>query len=51
MLCIARDCYGRTPLYLAVLDRYKEVVKELPNHRVNTFTIDFKGQTVLYLAI
>jgi ankyrin repeat protein len=48
---IVQDYYSKTPLHLAVLEGYKEVVKELLDHRVDTATTDFKGRTVLYLAI
>ena len=49
--CMAQDYYGRTPLYLAVLDGHEEVVKELLDHGVDISTTDFKGWMVLYLAV
>jgi len=49
--CTAPDCYSRTPLYSAVLDRHERVVKELLDYKVNTSTTDFKGRTSLYLTV
>ena len=37
-------------MHSAVLDRHEEVVKELLDHRADTFTADFKGRTALHLA-